>query len=133
VRPLAVAPGSASLSPISHRGRRIHPVQSAVLGGALDSSGGSLVNINVLDPVVVLVLLDIQSDGREADRLARQPANALLHVYQFAATPLTGERQRTCVRTSSVSSESVLSCALSVPCHDGRTEGKHHVELARQV
>ena len=53
-------------------------VELAQLGGALDAAGGRLFNVDVDDAGRVLVLLDVQGDGRHANGFARHPADALL-------------------------------------------------------
>lgn len=52
-------------------------VKGAELGGALDAARGRLRNVAVRHFGVVFVLLDMQGDGGEPDRLARQPADTL--------------------------------------------------------
>lgn len=51
-------------------------VKGALLVG-LDASGGSLLDVDVLDAVVGRVLLDGECDGSDADGLAHHPAHAL--------------------------------------------------------
>ncbi len=53
------------------------PIELAVLGGTLDAAGGRLLNVDVDVAAVVGVLLDVESDGGEANGFARPPANAL--------------------------------------------------------
>lgn len=56
--------------------RLLGPVKHAVLGGALDAAGASRLDIDDGDAVLDL-LADGESDGREADGLALEPADAL--------------------------------------------------------
>lgn len=53
------------------------PVQGAQLRGALQPAGGGLLDVDVHDPSVVLVLLDVEVDGGQADERAGKPADAL--------------------------------------------------------
>lgn len=48
------------------------------LGGAFDATSRDLFDVDVLDTFVVVVLLDMQRDGRQADSLAGEPRYALL-------------------------------------------------------
>lgn len=52
-------------------------VEGALLSRALEPARSCLLNVNVLLTVLVLVLLDVQVDGRQANGFAREPADAL--------------------------------------------------------
>lgn len=56
--------------------RVLGPVDHAVLGSALDAAGGRRLDVDDGDAVLDL-LGDGESDGRDADGLALEPANAL--------------------------------------------------------
>lgn len=55
----------------------ISPIQDTLLRGALDSTGGRLVDVDVGDAGFVNVLLDGEGDGGEVDGFALEPADAL--------------------------------------------------------
>ena len=55
----------------------ISPIQDTLLRGALDSTGGGLVDVDVGDARFVDVLLDGEGDGGQVDGFALEPADAL--------------------------------------------------------
>lgn len=80
--PLALAADAAE-----HPVRVLAPlhVQAALLGGSLEAAGGDLIDVDVGDGFGAAAgrrrgrgeLLDVESDGGEADRLAGHPADSL--------------------------------------------------------
>ena len=57
--------------------RACDPVEFPVFGGAFDAARGGLVDVDVGYVLVVLVVLYVQGNGREADGFACPPADAL--------------------------------------------------------
>ena len=53
------------------------PVEYTVLAGARNAAAESLVNVDMLDTIIVLVVLDIEVNGRHGNGLPGPPANTL--------------------------------------------------------
>ena len=56
----------------------IRPRELALLFRAFYAARGGLRDVDVCDPLFIDVFLHVEVDGREADGLAQEPANALL-------------------------------------------------------
>lgn len=55
----------------------LSPPERSLLARTRNSACQSLININMLDPFLVLVMLDGEGDSSDTDRLSLEPADAL--------------------------------------------------------